>query len=61
VEHDMAFALDVCQHVYVLDSGRVIFQGSPRAVVSSELVQTTYLGGRTRESPGAVDPVAEPS
>jgi ABC-type branched-subunit amino acid transport system ATPase component/branched-subunit amino acid ABC-type transport system permease component len=61
VEHDMAFALDVCQHVYVLDSGRVIFQGSPRAVVSSELVQTTYLGGRARESPGAVDPVAEPS
>ena len=44
VEHDMPFALDVCDWFYVLDSGRVIFEGVPSEVVFSRLVQSTYLG-----------------
>jgi ABC-type branched-subunit amino acid transport system ATPase component/branched-subunit amino acid ABC-type transport system permease component len=44
VEHDLSFALDVCEHVYVLDLGRVIFEGPPEELISSDLVRATYMG-----------------
>ncbi len=44
VEHDMALVMDVCEHIYVLDFGRLLFDGSPDAVRASELVQAAYLG-----------------
>jgi ABC-type branched-subunit amino acid transport system ATPase component/branched-subunit amino acid ABC-type transport system permease component len=45
VEHDLPLALGICEHLYVLDFGRVIFQGSPPELMSSELVRATYLAG----------------
>jgi ABC-type branched-subunit amino acid transport system ATPase component len=44
VEHDMALVMDVCEHIYVLDFGRLLFDGSPDEVRTSELVQAAYLG-----------------
>jgi ABC-type branched-subunit amino acid transport system ATPase component len=44
VEHDMALVMDVCEHLYVLDFGRLLFDGSPEEVRASELVQAAYLG-----------------
>jgi ABC-type branched-subunit amino acid transport system ATPase component len=44
VEHDMSLVLSVCDHIYVLDFGRLIFEGSPREVVASDIVQAAYLG-----------------
>src|SRR5262249_1168353 len=32
VEHDMALVMDICEHIYVLDFGRLLFDGSPDAV-----------------------------
>jgi ABC-type branched-subunit amino acid transport system ATPase component len=40
----MSLVLSVCDHIYVLDFGRLIFEGSPREVVASEIVQAAYLG-----------------
>ena len=44
VEHDMSLVLDICQHIYVLDFGELIFQGSPAEVMNSPIVQAAYLG-----------------
>jgi ABC-type branched-subunit amino acid transport system ATPase component len=44
VEHDMALVMDVCDFIYVMDFGRVIFSGTPDEVRASDVVQAAYLG-----------------
>jgi ABC-type branched-subunit amino acid transport system ATPase component len=44
VEHDMALVMDICEFIYVMDFGRVIFSGTPDEVRASEVVQAAYLG-----------------
>jgi ABC-type branched-subunit amino acid transport system ATPase component/branched-subunit amino acid ABC-type transport system permease component len=44
VEHDMALVMRVCAEVYVLDFGRLVFQGTPAEVAASEVVRAAYLG-----------------
>jgi ABC-type branched-subunit amino acid transport system ATPase component/branched-subunit amino acid ABC-type transport system permease component len=44
VEHDMALVTDVCEYMYVLDFGRLIFQGTSAEVMSAPIVQAAYLG-----------------
>jgi ABC-type branched-subunit amino acid transport system ATPase component len=53
VEHDMSLVLDVCEFLYVLDFGELIFQGSPDEITSSEIVKAAYLGDAAVEQ--AVD------
>jgi ABC-type branched-subunit amino acid transport system ATPase component len=44
VEHDMSLVMGICDPIYVLDFGELIFAGSPNQVRSSELVRQAYLG-----------------
>ncbi|OHV48458.1 branched-chain amino acid ABC transporter permease/ATP-binding protein [Pseudofrankia sp. BMG5.36] len=44
VEHDMSLVLTICEYVYVLDFGRLLFEGEPAVVAASPLVQAAYLG-----------------
>jgi ABC-type branched-subunit amino acid transport system ATPase component/branched-subunit amino acid ABC-type transport system permease component len=44
VEHDMDLVMRVCDDVYVLDFGELIFHGVPAEVQSSPVVQAAYLG-----------------
>ncbi len=44
VEHDMALVMEVCEHIYVMDFGQLIFEGSPEEVRTSPIVQAAYLG-----------------
>ena len=44
VEHDMELVTSVCDHVYVLDFGKLIEQGSVDEVVASDVVRAAYLG-----------------
>ena len=44
VDHDVALVLDVCDHIYVLDFGRVIAEGPPSAIRSDRAVVDAYLG-----------------
>lgn len=50
VEHDMALVMSVCDYLYVLDFGKLIFEGSPAETQASDLVRAAYLGS---ESVGA--------
>jgi ABC-type branched-subunit amino acid transport system ATPase component/branched-subunit amino acid ABC-type transport system permease component len=63
VEHDMSLVLTVCDHIYVLDFGRLLFNGTPAEVSSSELVRVAYLGEETAEMKAfeeSVNEVGEP-
>jgi ABC-type branched-subunit amino acid transport system ATPase component/branched-subunit amino acid ABC-type transport system permease component len=44
VEHDMALVRQVCQYVYVLDFGRLIFEGTTEMMHTSDVVRAAYLG-----------------
>src|SRR3954447_9666469 len=44
VEHDMALVSEICQQIYVLDFGKIIYQGTTREALSSDLVKAAYLG-----------------
>jgi ABC-type branched-subunit amino acid transport system ATPase component len=44
VEHDMDLVRSICDYVYVLDFGTLIFEGSPAELVESDVVRSAYLG-----------------
>jgi ABC-type branched-subunit amino acid transport system ATPase component len=44
VEHDLSLVLDVCDRIYVLEFGKMIFTGTPDEVMVSPLVKAAYLG-----------------
>jgi branched-chain amino acid transport system ATP-binding protein len=45
VDHDMGLVLNVCDHVYVVDFGRLLADGEPDAVRNDPDVLAAYLGG----------------
>jgi branched-chain amino acid transport system ATP-binding protein len=44
VDHDMSLVLGSCDHVHVMQFGRLIAQGTPDQVRSNQAVITAYLG-----------------
>jgi ABC-type branched-subunit amino acid transport system ATPase component len=50
VEHDMTLIMGVCEYLYVLDYGKLIFEGSPDEARTSEIVRCAYLGDASLEA-----------
>jgi branched-chain amino acid transport system ATP-binding protein len=46
VEHDLQMITDVCEHIWVMNFGRIIAEGDPGRVVQLPEVQEAYLGKR---------------
>ena len=53
VDHDMGLVMGICDHVVVLEFGRVIAAGAPDQVRADPAVITAYLGS-SAASPGTV-------
>ena len=43
-DHNAADILDICDNVYVLQDGAIIFEGDPAAGAADETVKSVYLG-----------------
>ena len=50
VEHDMSLVQQVCDRVYVLDFGRMLFEGTASEMLGSEIVRAAYLGSEGVEA-----------
>lgn len=44
VEHDMALVRRMCEYIYVLDFGRLIYEGTASDVLNADVVRAAYLG-----------------
>ena len=44
VEHDMSLVMNVCEYIYVLDFGKLLFEGDPLGVAASPEVQAGVPG-----------------
>jgi ABC-type branched-subunit amino acid transport system ATPase component/branched-subunit amino acid ABC-type transport system permease component len=44
VEHDLSLVRQVCERIYVLEFGQMIFEGSPDEMLESDVVRVAYLG-----------------
>jgi ABC-type branched-subunit amino acid transport system ATPase component/ABC-type branched-subunit amino acid transport system permease subunit len=44
IEHNVPLVLDVCDDIYVLNSGRVLAHGAPDAILADPMVIGAYLG-----------------
>jgi branched-chain amino acid transport system ATP-binding protein len=45
IEHNLGEVMRICRRLVVLDNGRKIAEGEPRAVMNDPVVRTAYLGG----------------
>ncbi|WP_426571575.1 ATP-binding cassette domain-containing protein [Aquihabitans sp. McL0605] len=51
VEHDMSLVMSACQHIDVLDFGRIIASGDPATIQADEAVRAAYLGDQDEPAP----------
>ncbi len=44
VEQNLAFALEVADHVHVMDKGKIVYEAPPRELAANDEIKRTYLG-----------------
>jgi ABC-type branched-subunit amino acid transport system ATPase component/branched-subunit amino acid ABC-type transport system permease component len=50
VEHDVSLVRQVCERIYVLDFGQIIFEGTAAEMLDSDIVRAAYLGSDPKPS-----------
>ena len=60
VEHDVSLVMDVCDYIYVLDFGLMLYEGTPQEVANSTEVRAAYLGADTVSDAAPMPVVGQP-
>ncbi len=55
IEHNIGLVLELCEMIYVLDSGRVIEHGTAEVIRGSETVRHAYMGTAEDVEPAAAE------
>jgi branched-chain amino acid transport system ATP-binding protein len=59
IDHDMGLVLSICDHLYVLDFGRIIAEGTPAQIRANPDVVAAYLGESAGDAAEhGLDPIA---
>ena len=45
VEQNVRIALDISNHAYVMETGKIVLEGKSHELLSNEAVKRAYLGG----------------
>ncbi|MGN6528563.1 MAG: ABC transporter ATP-binding protein [Burkholderiaceae bacterium] len=53
IEHDMRFVMGLCEHISVLNFGRIIARGGPEQIRTDPQVIEAYLGREDDDAPAA--------
>ena len=59
IEHHVPLVLSVCDHVYVLNFGRLLAEGEPSVIQTHPEVVAAYLGGEAPEALAATEETAD--
>ena len=59
IEHHVPLVLSVCDHVYVLNFGRLLASGKPSVIQTHPEVVAAYLGGEAPEALASTEETAE--
>jgi branched-chain amino acid transport system ATP-binding protein len=59
IEHHVPLVLSVCDHVYVLNFGRLLAEGKPSVIQTHPEVVAAYLGGEAPEALAATEETPE--
>src|SRR4051794_12731011 len=59
IEHHVPLVLSVCDHIYVLNFGRLLAQGKPSVIQTHPEVVAAYLGGEAPEALEATEESAD--
>jgi len=49
IEHNIGLVLELCERIFVLDSGEIIEVGAPAQIRSSDAVRHAYMGTQQDE------------
>ena len=49
IEHNIGLVLELCERIYVLDSGEIIEVGTPKDIRDSDAVRHAYMGTQRDE------------
>ncbi|MCR4751707.1 MAG: ABC transporter ATP-binding protein [Eubacterium sp.] len=52
IEHDMKVVMNLCEYIYVMASGKMIAEGTPKEIYEHDEVISAYLGGSVRRKKG---------
>ena len=47
-DHNVRETLDICQHAYIVNAGRVLAEGTPEQILANAEVRSVYLGDNFR-------------
>jgi ABC-type methionine transport system ATPase subunit len=59
IEHHVPLVLSVCDHIYVLNFGRLLAEGEPSVIQTHPEVVAAYLGGEAPDALQATEETAD--